>query len=152
MLEIVGSYTDYKCETVALIHHFIVNDEKHTKVISSEWKDSFKKNNSYYPLDLTNLKTWSTYNDATCIQLLFTISSGCLNCKAKINDGRTLDGSFKSERFAAEIQLPLDFLNHIKEGIERKFKYYLEAEYETHLETQKQLWMANHREKLLTGK
>ena len=152
MLEKVGSYTDYKWSTVALIHHYIVNDEKHTKVISSEWKDSFKKNNSYYPLDLTQLKTWSTYDTAGCIQLEFTISSGCLNCIAQINDGRLLDGSFQNVRFTAEIQLPLSFLKHIKEGIERKFNYHLEDEYETHLETQKQLWMINHREKLLTGK
>lgn len=152
MLEIVGSYTDYKWVTVALIHHFIVYDEKHTKVISSEWKDSFKKNNSYYPLDLTNLKTWSTYDNAECIQLKFAISSGFLTCLARINDGRMLDGSFQNERFTSEIQLPLSFLIYIKEGIERKFSYHLEDEYETHLDTQKQLWMANHREKLLTGK
>jgi len=151
MLETVGSYTDYKWKTVVLIHNYIVNDEN-TMVISKEWKDSFKKNDSYYPLDLTKIETWSTYDGAGCIQLKFTLSSGCLNCIAQINDGRTFDGSFQNERFAAEIQLPLYFLHNIEKVIETKFNYHLEDEYERHLETQKQLWMINRREKILTGK
>ena len=116
-----------------------------------KWNDSFRqKNPDYYPLNLGEIKTWSTYDD-TCIDLRFTNDTtednGCPNnqlvCTVKIYEGDSFSGFRKGLRFEATLWLPTSFIHNIEQSIKWALESYLEDAYEKHLENQKKLWIDN---------
>jgi hypothetical protein len=116
------------------------------EVISKKWDDSY--NEKYVLLDLSNIKTWSTY-DNTCIDLFFTHQNKKLKCTAKIYDGESLGGYRTGLRFSAELLLSDDFIVNLDSLINCKLNDYLNDAYENHLQAQKKLWMENLKKELL---
>lgn len=116
------------------------------------WKNNHPES---YPLDLSKIKTWSTYDKCVDLQFSSGVQKGGeesitnLICKAKIYDGDIIDGQRELLRFEALLYLPVDFALNIKDDIEWAFKRYLEEEYEEHLETQKKLWIDNRKAEIV---
>ena len=116
--------------------------KKESKIILKEWHDNYKnKNPEWYPLDLAEFKTWSTYD--ACIDLEFSNKDEKLYCTAHIYDGDSYPGCRKELRFTAEFYLPNSFIKTLEEIINYKFNRYLEDLYDDHLESQKLLWITN---------
>jgi len=137
VMEIVG------CPAADIKGHF---DE--IKIIDKVWNDNYKsKNPEYYPLDLSNLTTWSTFSH-TCIDLTFTIVKNRLHCHARIFDGNNFNGSRQNLRFTANLLMPNKFIKVLKNNILTSFEYYLEDQYEIYLETQKNNWITNFKNKI----
>jgi hypothetical protein len=125
--------------------------EDESVVIKKEWHDSFKKNNpDWYPLDLSKIGTWSTYD--SCVGINFTNVNNKLYCKVKIYDGDNMDGFRKGLRFTVELILPDKFLKQISGTIESYFDSYLHEAYERHLENQKKLFIYSLRNEILNKK
>lgn len=125
-----------------------IKDDNAT-IIEKNWGDSFKNENyDMFPLDLSDRKTWSTF-DGTCIDLKFVNINNKLTCIAKIYNGDTFDGHRKDLRFTATIELKNNFIFNIKNNILNGYENFLEKEYKNYLEKQKELWINKMREKFI---
>tara|TARA_R110000824_G_C15197540_1_gene675395 strand:+ start:590 stop:1045 length:456 start_codon:yes stop_codon:yes gene_type:complete len=113
-----------------------------------EWSDQFQQNHpDMYPLDLSNIKTWSTYED--CVGLTFTfINSKSIECQATVYNGDWL-GERTDRRFTATFYLPSSFLPELKREIEYAFDNYCKNEYEDHLRKQKSDWINKFKKTVL---
>lgn len=121
------------------------------QITKKEWlgTNSYKNNIDYYNLDLFDIKTWSTY-DKSCIDLRFTITSGNkLLCKAKIFNGDMVNGNRKSEKFYAELLVPMNFIKKLETNILNQSKVRLDYEYTKYLEDMKNEWINDVLEKIL---
>lgn len=141
MLTNLGSVTSSKWNTV----REIVKSFNSVTVLEKEWADSFKKKNeNYYPLDLSSIHTWSTFDNVGCIDLTFSLNeSNQLICDVSIYNGDSVYGNRTNLRFKAILLLPNDFIFKISENIEWRFKNMLEAQYEIFLENKKNEWISN---------
>jgi hypothetical protein len=120
-------------------------------ILSKQWHDSWKlKYPEHYPLDLSQLKTWSTYDN--CAVMHFKNNDNKLYCQAMIYDGDNNYGYRTDLKFSAELILPNKFIKVLENLILNYFDEYLENEYETYLETQKKNWIDGLRNKLLNLK
>jgi hypothetical protein len=156
LLTLVDGVRSERWETVLQLVDVI---SKGSVIIKDKkWDDSWKQSRpDYYPLDLAEIKTWSTY-DNTCIDLNFLndISKGVvcdeypyqLVCKVKIYDGNSFGGDRRKLRFEALLWLPTTFIHTLEQRIEWAFNAYLEDAYENHLEAQKKLWINNMKSKI----
>lgn len=124
--------------------------EGNAVVLEKEWYDEHKNENlDLYPLDLSDISVWSTY-DQKCIDLSFRINKdNKLICDAIIYDGKMLDGRRTDQRFTAKILLPNNFIKKIEEYIKHGFEEFLEDQYQNHLELQKLEWKTNLRKSIL---
>jgi len=120
-----------------------------------KWSDPFKNERpDYYPLDLTNIRTWSTYDD-TCIDLHFTVygtERDMVACNVRIYNGESFNGFRTDLKFEASIILPPDFIHHLADIISYRFEDHLSDLYDEHLETKKKQWMEATKRKLLKEK
>lgn len=125
-----------------------------------EWRDSFKQNNpQFYPLDLANRETWSTY-DYTCIDIMFTHEKKSkkgtkvsqLVCNVKIYEGYNMDGRRLDLRFEALLWLPSSYIQSLENRIMWAFDEFLEDEHKKHLEEQKKLWINKMKNGILKAK
>lgn len=151
-------------ELLALVNHVTISrwktvmdlvecikEQKGVKIIKSEWHDSFKKNNpKFYPLNLSQIETWSTY-DGECISLIFSEKEGKLYCHVKIYDGDSFGGTRTNIRFTAELILPNSFIRKIEGKINWAFEVFLTESYEQHLESQKLLWINNLKSQIINN-
>ena len=129
----------------------IVDNFKDIEVIEKRWEYwNYRNNDSkYYPLDLSNIKTWSTY-DRTCISLEFSINCDKkLFCDVKIYEGDNFNGIRKELRFSAKLIFPNKFITEISNIIRYKFDTYLEDRYEKFLEQQKHNWINEFKNQIL---
>ena len=145
-LGLIGEIRSTKWTTVMLVADCIQNDKTNKVVIvSKEWAESYKRD---YPLDLSKRETWSTYDD-TCIDLTFSVKEKKLNCHARIYNGMSYDGRRTNLRFEAEIILPNKFIKRIASLLDYEFSFFLERQYNAHLELKQRVWMTNMKNKLL---
>lgn len=129
---------------------FIKADENNVNILRKSWADEWKQSRpEMYPLDLSKIETWSTY-DGECIDIRFSIKDGELNCSVKIYDGRLLNGYRESLRFTFDSILKKSFITRLTSYIDSRFETYLNNEYDEYLESQKQLWIDNLRTKILS--
>lgn len=146
LLKLVGGVNYNHCRGVRPLVDLIKEDK--SIVIKKEWHDSFKKDNpDYYPLDLSKIETWSTYDD--CVDINFTNLNDKLYCRVRIYDGDNFNGYRKNLRFTAELILPNKYLKQIAPTVESYFESYLSDAYETHLENTKKLFIFNLRNEIL---
>jgi len=118
-------------------------------VLNKQWHDDWKaKNPEYYPLNLTKLGTWSTF-DNTCVDLFFTNKDNKLHCRARIYDGNNMHGYRTNLRFTAEFILPNKFIKVLEDNIKYEFERFLEEKHEVYLEEQKKNWIEDLRHKFL---
>ena len=127
----------------------IVEVMKSAKVIKKQWHDTWKKDNpDMYPLDLTEIDTWSTY--AECVWLEFYLEKDKLMCEAMISDGSLTSGYPMKRRFTATLQLPMKFLPKIRRHIDEEFDGYCETAYEHRKREKRQAWIDRYKESILT--
>jgi len=150
ILTLVDSIRSTKWETVMQLVNVIKEKGEKEIVKSKRWEIDRKRNSlEYYPLDLSNIKTWSTY-DNTCVEIKFynkpttnksSNKQNQLMCDVKIYDGNSFGGYRKDLRFTATLLLPDSFLYKIQPRIEWALEDYLEDAYEKHLEETKKRWI-----------
>ena len=153
ILTLVNGVRSSRWETVMSIHDCIHRGDAIVK--EKKWGNFKKDFLDSYPLDLSKLDTWSTF-DNSCIDLYFTNSVVTKNkklknkliCKVLIYDGDSFGGERRDLRFNVLIELPDFFLSKIKMFIETQLSYYLEDEYNDYLESQKNDWIKNKRKKI----
>jgi len=149
LLKLVGGVNCGYWRGVNPLVELIKEDE--SIVVKKEWHDSFKKDNpDYYPLNLSKIETWSTYDE--CVDINYTNVNDKLYCKVRIYEGDNMHGYRKGLRFTAELILPNKFLKQIARTIESYFESYLLEAYEAHLENQKKLFVYNLRNEILNKK
>lgn len=117
-------------------------------VVKSEWRDQFRRDNlDMFPLNLSEIKTWSTYSD--CVSLYFKpLNTKVLECDVTIYDG-DLNGNRKNIRFMAMLNIPISFSKELKDEINSEFDWYCERKYEEHLTKMKKDWIENFKETAL---
>ena len=110
-------------------------------VIESEWNDRFKQSHpDLYPLDLSKLETWSTFQE--CVSLKFyMLNAKFIKCDVVIYNGDNFDGNRTHIRFTATLKIPYTFLTEIKDSIKYSFESYCEKKYDEHLLEQKKAWV-----------
>ena len=128
----------------------IVDIISDVEVVEKSWNKEYKNNSpEWYPLDLSKISTWSTY-DRSCIDLKFSMEDVKLICDVKIWDGSTFDGTlYKESRFNAKLILPINFVSELSDEIERRFDSRAEYAYEEYLEQQKLMWIENYKKDIL---
>lgn len=149
LLTLVDDVRSNEWSMVMLIADCISKGE--ADVLEKEWADRFKRDKSeYYPLDLSQIKTWSTY-EGDCIKLKFHVDKDKLMCDVKIYDGNSFGGERNALRFSAKLCMPHEFVQNIESSINWAFECYLEQAYENHLEAQKLLWINNLKSQIING-
>ncbi len=148
LLELVKGVHCYRWDMVMKIVDEIKNEK--CTVDKKEWENYKANHTSVYPLDLSDIRTWSTFED-TCIELSFKIEDSNLMCYARIYDGESFRGYRKEPRFTATLRMHSDFAKEIEHLIDYDFEEYLENAYEEHLEKQKQAWIHQRRIQLLNN-
>lgn len=149
VLNIVGSVRSTTWDSVMKLVEYIQSGS--ADIIEKEWDDRFKKENPiHYPLDLSKIDTWSTY-EKECIDLRYLMEDDKLICAAKIYNGNSFYGFRTSLRFTAKIQLPTHFLDQIKGRIESALNDVADDEYEKHLELQRKKWVEKFKSKIISN-
>lgn len=138
LLTLVDGVTSRRWETVMQLVGLIAKGSVTIK--DAKWSDgySYKQSNpEHYPLNLAEIKTWSTYDD-TCIDLQFSndTTNGHPNnqlvCKVKIYDGHSFGGHRTGLRFEALLWLPTAFLHTLEKRIEWSFDVFKVAPVSIH--------------------
>lgn len=120
------------------------------EVADKQWACPYKKTSlTYYPLDLSDMNTWRTFDG--CASLRFSNENGVCICNADIHDGDNIYGTRKGLRFTAVLKLTGDSVCIIEDKIIHKFEKYLRDAYEKHLLIQRELWIGELRESILNG-
>ena len=147
MLTNIGSITNISWNMVMKIVEYMPQ----IKVLEKQWRDWDYKNQSpeHYPLDLSNIKTWSTY-DEKCIDLDFFVNDDKkLICDVVIWNGDSFDGHRTNRRFSAKLQFPNKFIKELNKDIHWKFNRFLNNQYKIHLENQRQAWINSTRKEFM---
>ena len=139
-LKIVKYITSYRWKYVcAIVDGIKLNT---IKVISKNWlkyTKLYKILPEGYDLDLSDINTWSTYEEPKCVRLKFYINETILFCDVRISDKDYYNDI--NDRFEATLQLPNDFITIIKDDIEWAINDYAEECYEEFLEAEKEKWI-----------
>ena len=119
------------------------------EVKEKKWNEKYKQDNpERYPLDLSKIETWSTY-DGECINLVFSNDNNKVICKVSIYDGDNMNGYRRNLRFTATLIMPNNFIKELEQKILYALDRLAENSYEDYLETQKELWMSNFKSQIL---
>lgn len=147
MLQNIGNVYSNKWDMVKKI----VSNINDTEVLNKEWCGfyTFKNDNpEYYPLDLSKIETWSTY-DNKCIDLKFSLDNNQLICDVLIyREGNRYNGR-EERKFKAKLLFKNKFINELSDLIEYKFNNFLDNQYDIFLENKKQEWIENLRKEFL---
>lgn len=143
-LKIVEYVTSYRWKYVSALVEGIKS--KAIEVVSKKW---YYKYNEHLRLELSDINTWSTYEDPRCVDLRFYLKDDILFCDADISD-KYYNGEIKG-RFKTTLKLPNNFIDLIKESIEYGLEDYAEQQYEAFSAEQKRIWINNFIEKLENG-
>jgi len=155
LLTLVGGVKSKRWETVVQLVDEITKGNVTIK--HKQWNCNWKQDRpDFYPLDLSILTTWSTY-DNNCIDLKFSNDTSKNNgqpnnqlvCQVEIYDGNRFSGERIQLRFEALLWLPTAFIHTIEQRIEGDFETYLEDAYEKHLEAQKTIWINNMKSEII---
>ena len=148
LLKLVGGVNCGYWSMVNPLVDFIKEDG--SIVVEKEWNNYKKDFPDTYPLDLSKIDTWSTHNKG--VYIMFENINDKLYCNVKIYECDNFEGYRKDLRFTATLILPNKFLKQIARTIESYFESYLLEAYETHLESQKKLFVYNLRNEILNKK
>jgi len=119
------------------------------EVKEKKWNEKYKQDNpEYYPLDLFEIRTWSTY-DGECINLTFFIENDILVCSVSIYDGDNFNGERRNLRFTATLWMPNNYIKTIEAKINYALDRLAEDAYEDYLETQRRIWVANFKSQII---
>jgi len=113
-------------------------------VKEKKWDESYsykQDDPENYPLDLSKIETWSTY-DRTCIDIKYTNQKNKLVCDVSIYDGHNINGCRTNLRFTAKLIMPDDFIKELEKSILYAFDCLAEKSYDEFIEKQKKDWMS----------
>ncbi len=144
VLHIVEHVKSSKWNTVLKI--LDVFDEVQT--IEKKWGNETAKPQDIYPLDLSNIDTWSTY-EYTCIDLTFKNEGNNLTCFAKIYDGDNLYGDRGDLKFTAKLKLPNSFVQILENLIIHRLDEVSKQAYEYMKEVEKRNWIQEFKNRIL---
>lgn len=120
------------------------------EIKEKKWNDKYKENNiKHFPLDLSKIETWSTYDNRECINLVFSNENNKLICKVSIYDGDAFREFRTNLRFTATLIMPNNFIKELEEKILYRLDRLAEDSYEESLENQKKLWKHNFKLEIL---
>jgi hypothetical protein len=118
------------------------------EVKEKKWNEKYKQDNpNWYPLDLSKIETWSTY-EGECICLVFSNQNNKVFCEVSIYDGDNLSARRCNLRFTAKLIIPDTFIKELEQKILYALDRLAEDSYQDYLETQKKLWMSNFKSKI----
>ena len=120
------------------------------EVLEKEWCDDFKnKHPDMYPLNLSKIEIWSTYDGCVDIKVSH-IDYTHMKIDVVIWDGDMVYGEPIQKRFTASLKVPVSFKNsRVEQTIDYRFECYLQQLHEKHLEDQQKEWMRNRKKELL---
>lgn len=119
------------------------------EVKEKKWNEKYKQDNQeWFPLDLSKIETWSTY-DGECINLVFSNDSNKVICEVSIYDGDSMWGYRKNLRFTATLIMPNSFIKEIEQKILYALDKLAEDSYNNYLENQKKIWVSNFKSEIL---
>jgi len=145
LLEILSLLGVVRSTNWGLVAKIVDAIKNGAEVLDKQWFDDFKKNHlDIYPLDLSNIRTWSTMDN--CVYLRFS-NDNQLVCNAKIYDYTSYGASVL--RFEANIALTNDFVHNLESIILSGLDEYLEDKYQEYLEEQKLKWINNLKNRIL---
>lgn len=126
-------------------------DEGEIFVLRSERFDWKKNYMDSYPLDLSRIEEWQTFEIG--IELRFKFSDGSLICYAEIWDtSSNMSDIYRSgRRWSAELILKSNFIAHISLNIVRKFNLLADYKYDEYLNEVKKLWIENYKQSILNS-
>ena len=129
----------------------IVDHMSTIEVISKKWLDWDYKNTQpeYYPLNLNELSTWTTYDNTGCINLKFYSKDNKLFCDVVIWNGDNYNGYPKNKKFKATLKFENKFIKELNDYLNHMFMRLLSEAYETHLKNQRSIWINNMKEEFL---
>lgn len=118
-------------------------------VMDSMWNDSFKRDHpDIYPLDLSDRKTWSTFDQCANFKFEY-LDSEHFMCTAYIYDGDSIYGSQRRLRFTAEMKIPVEHIGLIGDWIDAAFSRKLRSGYEKFLRDEAGKWMNAYAKELI---
>lgn len=122
------------------------------RVLEKEHADDFKRSHpESYPLDLSEIDTWSTYDGCVSIMLQFN-KANKLIANIHLYNGDIMNGSKTSLRFTAKIELPNYFLNckSVKEQLTRALNIHAELAYKEYLKDVQEKWENEFKKRILS--
>jgi hypothetical protein len=143
-LQLTGSVYSKEWSMVMKIVESLNNGT--AKVIDKKWLNWYENNDSF-PLDLHDIKTWSTF-DRKCIFIEFYIFENKLTADCTIYDGKSYDGSRTTSRFYCKLSFDKKFIEFLESKINYAFNEYCEDAYCEHLEAEKKIWIDNFKNNL----
>lgn len=150
ILRLVGVVKSDQWKRVLEIVKWIKADK--VKVVEKAWFEPFRNvKPDYYPLDLSDIETWSTY-DGDCISLTFYIDNNKLFCDVIIYDGEIMHGYRKNKRFIAKLEFDDSYILTLENRIMYDFQKFAEDRYEDYLERKKENWVNRYKNKIIRPK
>lgn len=122
------------------------------QVLEKEYTDNFKRGNpTLYPLDLSKVRTWTTFENCVSIILQFNEANELI-ASIKLYNGDNMDGFRTSLRFTAKIRLLNSILNRkkVKERVSQALNYEARWAYEDHLKKVQKEWEDEFKKRILT--
>ena len=144
MLSLTNGCDVSSWENILTIVKYIKEDK--ATIISKEWLNGNDRFPELYPLDLTELKTWSTYS--RCVDIRCYTQGKKLICDTTIHDGDNFSGYPTRRRFTAIVGVPIKFIKYIKDDIECDFDEYMNDKYRQYLLTIKSKWITKSKQKI----
>ncbi len=145
LLEHVGRVSTSNWSVFMKLAETIKTNPK-VKIVSKEWNDRYKNNSEYYPLDLGEIKTWSSFDDKRILE--FIAHENKLICEGRVYTSGYFDRRHTLE-FKAELILPNSFISNIEAEIGWKFNNEMEYQYEKYLESEKRKWIEYNKNLIL---
>ena len=150
LLRLVGVVKSDQWKRVLEIVKLIKADK--VKVVEKLWFEPFRNiKPDFYPLNLSDIETWSTY-DGDCISLTFFVDNDKLFCDVIIYDGEILHGYRKNKRFMCKLEFENDYIQTLESRIMYDFNKYAEDRYEDYLERKKLNWIEKYKQKSIRPK
>jgi len=145
-LKLVGSVSTKNL----IIMNKLIEVIQSKKTISQEIESS-KPIYKYIPLDITDVRIWSSYDECRLMKFYIVESENGdrLMCNVCIFDGDNIYGNAVSIRFTAKIQLPITFITNISNLIESYFETYLIDKFDEYEVDRRSNWIAKKRLEIL---
>jgi len=154
LLTIVSGTKSHKRDMLQKLIDIIADNQES---VEDQECTNIYQNLNCYKLDLTDAKTWLTF-DTTCINLYFfnevsknKINENQLKCRVKIYGQDSMLGRNSRMKFEAIVWLPDKFIHNIEHHINSCFGNFLQNAYENNIERHRLLWIDQLKHEILAN-
>lgn len=150
LFKILSFVEEVRCSQWEDVRNIVAAINEGTAYVEGKvWKNYKAGLEHHYPLDLSDVKTWSTHDNKDCIRLVFSIDKADrLVCDVTINEGDSFNGFYKGPRFTATLAFQKPYIKNIEKNILWALNQKADIAYEQHLEAQKALWVDNFKKEI----